>query len=1064
MIAQEVPIEERVPADIADRPVVANLVERLRILRVNESKLGEKHPSRKNIRAQIDSLEKQLAERIAIDAPPPVRSPFKPSESKEMEKPRVKPTETGVETKPSASPAEAPTPIPALQRLSRGVWGEKVVIPRLQSGFDLRLQATYTPLKVDCLSSVGVFPALGLMWGIENEHQLTGGRIWQWQDQNATSNRSSFIESDEHILDVVFANDFEKTGIVYFLQSESVSIDSDGGNESRRRHLKLYRRILDRFPPFAVLDRVGDLMAEAESDYDYDARLFLYGRETVGLFVGPYAKLTRTIDGVRSVEWGKGCWVLGMDASSPGPGPLANELTMLGTSHRSSLIGYDKDRIVFGVEEGSEWVLHEVLIGRNGAPERLLGMSVTEPIRGVIVKGSVSSLPQRGLLFGDATTGSIWLVPLFGQKRGQAIELCKTSRELHSIGLDSVGEPIVVTGDGAYQLNRLDTKERSLASVPPQFLSDTQWFEDTKKLLPASGFIEYKVNEKDLLDGFTSRQMIGFPADGFVDIGSPGRWRFPERTISIRTLVKSHEWSEEGGPIPIETRVLVKRDGEWFGLRYVWDDTGGDAELVSHIESADSAPTDIVSRKKLRCGTVGTANCNSCHSLSHNDYLLGFNSHMIDQPLSGFSYSDQIAALYDARVLGRSMHRLEAMMNPVRESKPGILVGEVEPASIVGSRDDSMAPFVSAWFAKSLIEDNLPHWLNAVPSENGFLKPKLAADWSAKDEQFATIVSQSRLIYTLGMGYIATSDKRYLVEMERGCEFLLQYFVDQKDGGFIWSVEPDGTSKDRIKDSYGHAFGIFGLSHAYMITKNEKYKKAALAAWLSTRTKMMDPYGGLYFKAAEDYSNPSGASQNPVMHYFESLLALYEATRIPEVLVDADSIADFVTTRLWRSPGFIPEGFDSGWRVPVENDSGVYIVIGHQAEWAFLLSRGVELGLSPRYLRFGQKLMDYAMEHGYDEVMGGLGEPPSRQAKGSWQQAEFLRALMRYADLHGRTEFWEPAEKTRQLIESNFMDPKLGGWPDRTTGDKGSEWHCGYHEVGMYLEGMRVAKRRGNHE
>jgi mannose/cellobiose epimerase-like protein (N-acyl-D-glucosamine 2-epimerase family) len=185
---------------------------------------------------------------------------------------------------------------------------------------------------------------------------------------------------------------------------------------------------------------------------------------------------------------------------------------------------------------------------------------------------------------------------------------------------------------------------------------------------------------------------------------------------------------------------------------------------------------------------------------------------------------------------------------------------------------------------------------------------------------------------------------------------------------------------------------------------------------------------------------------------------------VPEVLADADGIASFVTTRLWRSPGFIPEGFSAGWRVPEENATGVHVVIGRQAEWAFLLSHGVELGLSPRYLRFGHKLMDYAMQNGYDDEKGGLGEPPSRQAKESWQQAEFLRALVRYADRHGSTEFWAPAEKTRQLIQSDFIDPVHGGWPDRTTGDKGSEWHWGYHEVGMYLEGMRVAKRRGNHE
>lgn len=1061
---QDVPVEDRVPAKVAEKPVIANLIERLRILRVNVSKLGDKHPAKKKLLVQIEELEKQLAERVAIEAPAPVRSPFKASERKEIGESKINSTELGGATTPSESSVEAVSSLPALQRLNRGVWGENVVVPRIQNGFDLRLQKTYTPLKFDRLQSVGLFPALGLMWGIENDIQSNSGRIWQWQDWNDTTKQSLFLESDDHILDFVFASDFEKTGIAYVLQSESVPSDADGENKSSRRILKLYRRLLDRYPPFAVQDAGGELIAEADTDRDEAARLFRYGQGVIGFFVGADAKLTHAIDGVRSVEWGKGCWLLGMDRNSLSAGPSANDVKILDASHRSCLVGYDKDRIVFGVDEGSGWGLYDVLIGRSDAAERVLGMPVAVPTRGVVFQGPVRSIAQQGLVFGDAATGSIWLAPLFGETRGQAIELCRTSREVLSIAMDSVGEPIVITGEGVFRLGRVDIKERSLDDVIPRFLSDTQWFEDPKKLIPAVGFLEYRINEKDLLDGVTSRQMIGLPGNGYVDIGSPGHWRFPDRTIAIRTVVKTQEWNEEGNQIPLETRVLVKRDGEWLGLRYAWNDTGDDAELVA--SQKDTVPSSIknLSRKDLRCGTAGTENCNSCHSGSVSDYLLGFNRQAIDLPLTGFTQEDQIAALYDAKVLGRYTPRLDALMNPGSERSVGILVEGVGGASLDVEQPQPKPSLEMDWFERSLVENNLKHWLDAVPTPNGFLAPNLDSNWEKREDQTGTIVSQSQLICVLSVGCRVTGDKKYFVEMERGCEFLLQHFVDQKHGGFIWSVEPDGTSKSRIKDSYGHAFGIFGLSHAYMITGNDKYKRAALAAWLTVRSKMMDPYGGLYFKAGEDFSNPSGESQNPVMHYFEALLALYDATRVPEVLADADGIASFVTTRLWRSPGFIPEGFSAGWRVPEENATGVHVVIGRQAEWAFLLSHGVELGLSPRYLRFGHKLMDYAMQNGYDDEKGGLGEPPSRQAKESWQQAEFLRALVRYADRHGLADFWAPAEKTRQLIQSDFIDSVHGGWPDRTTGDKGSEWHCGYHEVGMYLEGMRVAKRRGNHE
>jgi hypothetical protein len=63
-VAQESKIEDRISEEIAARKDVWPIVQKLRILRKNESQLGEKHPRMAATRDQIATLEKQLSELI----------------------------------------------------------------------------------------------------------------------------------------------------------------------------------------------------------------------------------------------------------------------------------------------------------------------------------------------------------------------------------------------------------------------------------------------------------------------------------------------------------------------------------------------------------------------------------------------------------------------------------------------------------------------------------------------------------------------------------------------------------------------------------------------------------------------------------------------------------------------------------------------------------------------------------------------------------------------------------------------------------------------------------------
>ena len=173
-----------------------------------------------------------------------------------------------------------------------------------------------------------------------------------------------------------------------------------------------------------------------------------------------------------------------------------------------------------------------------------------------------------------------------------------------------------------------------------------------------------------------------------------------------------------------------------------------------------------------------------------------------------------------------------------------------------------------------------------------------------------------------------------------------------------------------------------------------------------------------------------------------------------------------------KKEDYIPELFESKWQ-PLSARKGGYVSVGHQIEWAFLLSRAVKKGLPNRYLQAGHQLLDAALERGYDRRQGGIFPTHDYEGKVSgdkisWGQNELLRVLMRYAGLHGRDDLWAPFQQSLDYVEDYFVDDIHEGWfrhpvarstsrnDDRPA--KGTAWKVDYHVTGMYMEGLRLTR------
>lgn len=379
------------------------------------------------------------------------------------------------------------------------------------------------------------------------------------------------------------------------------------------------------------------------------------------------------------------------------------------------------------------------------------------------------------------------------------------------------------------------------------------------------------------------------------------------------------------------------------------------------------------------------------------------------------------------------------------------------------------------WHRRSLLDHHLARWLAAAPTPSGLFQGSFDRRWQPKENGPGDLTTQSRLVYAFLVGYEVAGDKRYLEAATRGADFLLERFRDPVHGGFFNRVAADGKVADDAKRSYGHAFALLALSHMYRVSREERFRLAALAAWRDIDRGLRDPLGGFYIQTRRDFSGGGGRrNQNPLMHMFEALLALCEATGDPEALKGAGAVGNFALYRLLQGmpdgSAAIPEWYDEHWQPLSSREKGGYTDLGHQFEWSHLFLKTPEVGLAGVFPDAAGRLLKYAIKVGYDEIEGGAfakvyPDGTVDRSKYWWEQAECLRALLAAARADDRPELWRRYEQTLDLVRKDFVDPENGGW---RFAEKRICEHGGcpdsqpdpYHMAGLHLAAIRAAEGR----
>ncbi len=272
---------------------------------------------------------------------------------------------------------------------------------------------------------------------------------------------------------------------------------------------------------------------------------------------------------------------------------------------------------------------------------------------GVVYYGSKLPDLHGAYVYGDYSTGKIWGIKHDGKSIVWHREIADTPFQISAISLDPDGELIVVDHRGEKQGGLYHLEPNPSDSKPdrfPRLLSETGLFQGVANHKVAEGLIPYSVNAPFWSDGATKSRFIALPKDGKIEIPDQWAWQFPEKTVIVKSFELEMVVGDPASKRWIETRLLVKEQGEWVGYSYAWNTEQTEAELVDAAGyDHDFSIGEITGPRSQTWRYPSRTECTVCHTRA-SGYLLGLTTIQMNREHD-----------YGANVRANQLDSLEAM-------------------------------------------------------------------------------------------------------------------------------------------------------------------------------------------------------------------------------------------------------------------------------------------------------------------------------------------------------------------------------------------------------------------
>lgn len=386
----------------------------------------------------------------------------------------------------------------------------------------------------------------------------------------------------------------------------------------------------------------------------------------------------------------------------------------------------------------------------------------------------------------------------------------------------------------------------------------------------------------------------------------------------------------------------------------------------------------------------------------------------------------------------------------------------------------------------------LPFWLEkSLDIQYGGYFTFIDENGNVDSDADKMIITQMRMLW----GFSALRDfapKEYNGKIEyaahQGYDFLIKYFWDDQNGGFIWKTDRRGVSADYGKLVYAQSFAIYALSEYFL-----NYHDASALEYAGKTFDLLQIYaadtlyGGYYENLEPDWSGAEGGayagdrkSLDIHMHLMEAFTVLYQASQ-KEIHRRklAEVIGIIVNRMINKEDGYGLNQFDACFKsLPAINiyrtwnfdrqsnetigepaDTTSY---GHNVELSWLLKRACDVlkakGEEWEAATLIKKLLDHSLLYGYDYEYGGvyrdgIGTMPALvKDKEWWQNFESMVGYLNGYIMYGDECYFEAFSLTWEFIKKYFIIEEFGesrqllsrtGTP--VISDIGNAWKGVYH-------------------
>ncbi len=232
---------------------------------------------------------------------------------------------------------------------------------------------------------------------------------------------------------------------------------------------------------------------------------------------------------------------------------------------------------------------------------------------------------------------------------------------------------------------------------------------------------------------------------------------------------------------------------------------------------------------------------------------------------------------------------------------------------------------------QGLLDEYYPRNIDTV--DGGYLST-FSFDFKPVGEQDKMIVTQARNVWSTAKAAMFYHDTSYIAMSRHGFYFLRDKMWDKEYGGFYNLVTKDGTPKSTIKEAYGNAFAIYGLSAYYECSHDTAALNLAKTAFMWLEKNSHDSvYKGYYqhlnrdgshvIRTADIKSNAETGykDQNSSIHLLEALTELYKVW--PDALVKErlEEMLVLIRDKIVTPKGYLQLFFTYDWKPVTYRDS-----------------------------------------------------------------------------------------------------------------------------------------------